>query len=254
MTKLPSHWSFSSLELWHTCRQAWYLRYVKGIKGDGNAFSDYGTYCHKLIEEWAKGELPRIAMAAEYEDGYDEAVAHSFPPFPKGMPARYFEQGKGYFENFNGFGDEFEIIGVEDPFEIELGGNKVVGICDLILRNKNTGDITVIDHKSKTVDRMKKDYDTYVKQLYLYAAAVKQKYGVFPVRMAFNLFRSGEMMGEDFVYSKFLNVMGWIKATIAEIKTEVPEGHIEPHKDQFFCRWLCDCLFDCPIQSEILPS
>ena len=109
---------------------AFKLQYIDKVTTEGNAFSDYGTLCHEILEEWAKGSLPDFALAEEYERRYDQAVVHSFPPFPKGMPQKYYDAGLAYFEGFNGFGDDIEILTVEEKFEIDIGGYIFVGIAD----------------------------------------------------------------------------------------------------------------------------
>ena len=46
---------------------------------------------------------------------------------------------------------------MEDRFEIDIRGSRFVGIADLILRDRNTGAISVIDHKSKSMQSLTKD-------------------------------------------------------------------------------------------------
>ena len=121
-----------------------------------NSFAEYGTHCHSLLERWAKGELMSFELADAYEAEYDEAVKHYFPPFPKGLAGRYYDEGLQYFRCFDGFGDDMEILSVEDKFELDIRDNRFVGIADLVLRDRNSGGITVIDHKSKSMNSMNK--------------------------------------------------------------------------------------------------
>ena len=119
-------------------------------------------------------------LADAYEAEYDEAVKHYFPPFPKGMAGQYYDEGLQYFQSFDGFGDDKEILSVEDKFELDIRGNRFVGIADLVLRDRNTGGIIVIDHKSKSMNSMKKSQYENTRQLYTYAAYVKERFGEFP--------------------------------------------------------------------------
>lgn len=51
-------WSFSKLERFIECPYSFYLHYIKKSdpqKEEGNAFSDYGTFAHSLLDGWAKG-------------------------------------------------------------------------------------------------------------------------------------------------------------------------------------------------------
>ena len=74
-------------------------------------------------------------LADAYEAEYDEAVKHYFPPFPKGLAGRYYDEGLQYFRSFDGFGDDMEILSVEDKFELDIRDNRFVGIADLVLRD-----------------------------------------------------------------------------------------------------------------------
>lgn len=55
MSSIPPRfkWSFSKLSAFETCPMGFKLQYLDRVPSDGNAFSDYGTLCHKLLEEWA---------------------------------------------------------------------------------------------------------------------------------------------------------------------------------------------------------
>lgn len=232
---------------------AFKLRYVDHIKDEGNAFSEYGQLAHKLLEEWAKGELPDIALAAEYEDGYDDAVIHPFPPFPRGMGAKYYDAGLSYFENFDGFGD-VEILDVEQRFEFRVDGGRqpytFVGVVDLVVRDKETGAIDIIDHKSKSAAQMKKDFSMYRRQLYTYARFVHDKYGVWPRRIGFNLFKEGgQMVWEEFSEEGYKDTMKWIVDSIEAI---LDEKEWKVSVSSFFCRFLCGSLDECPAKDAVL--
>lgn len=255
----PEIFSFSSLSLWHTCRKAWYLKYLrKANTKEGNAFSQYGTFVHGILEKYEKDELPIIALAEEYQNGYDEHVVYGFP---FGMGAKYYQDGLDYFENFTGFGEEFDTVGVEEEFTTEIAGHKLTGFVDLILRNKSTGKYTVIDHKSKSKSTLRSDYKEAVLQLYVYAHHVKEIYGEFPERLVFNLFREGEMFGEEFKQSEYDRMVEWVDGTINEIyaATEFPDKIAKDAEDRikagkkplknndFFCLRLCDCFDACDL-------
>ena len=167
------------------------------------------------------------------------------------MPQKYYDQGLQYFESFNGFGDNYEILSVEEKFELDIGGYPFVGIADLVLRDKKTGDITVIDHKSKSSTTMAKDLPTYRKQLYIYAAYVYQKWGVWPKYLKFNLFRENEWVTEEFDSQTFDEVMTWVVDTIHTILDE-DEWKVSP--SSYFCRFVCSCMSSCPAKDAILYS
>lgn len=234
---------------------AFKLQYIDRVPQDGNYFSDYGTWAHELLENYAKDKIPCFALAEAYQDGYDRAVTHKPPPFPKGMAEKYYEAGLKYFESFDGFGDEWEIAiidgepAVECRFEIRIGGYPFVGIIDLVLRNKHTGAIMVVDHKSKSKNSMDKELSTYRKQLYVYAAYIKEKLGVFPEILRFNMFKEGYFIDEIFNEEAYEDTMNWIVDTIESIFLE-SEWRIS--ESSYFCRFICGVLDHCPAKNAIL--
>lgn len=166
------------------------------------------------------------------------------------MPLKYYEAGKVYFESFSGFGD-YEVLTVEEKFELDIEGYRFVGIADLVLRDPQDGGIIVIDHKSKSMSSMKKELDTYRKQLYTYAAFVKQKFGVFPKKVMFNMFREGTFIEEIFDPAMYQHTMNWIVETIDSIILE-SEWKVSP--SSFFCRFVCSVFDHCPARDAILYS
>ena len=214
-----------------------------------NSFAEYGTHCHSLLERWAKGELMSFELADAYEAEYDEAVKHYFPPFPKGLAGRYYDEGLQYFRSFDGFGGDMEILSVEDKFELDIRDNRFVGIADLVLRDRNSGGITVIDHKSKSMNSMKKAQYENTRQLYTYAAYVKERFGAFPTLLRFNMFRYGVNIDEPFSMERYEETMDWIERTIAEIRAE-KEWKVS--SSGYFCRFICSTRLYCPIAGEIM--
>lgn len=234
---------------------AFKLQYIDKVPQDGNFYSDYGSYAHELLEQYAKDQIPVFALAEAYEEGYQEAVVHRPPPFPKGLADKYYDAGLAYFESFNGFGDEWEIAvidgkpAVECRFEISIGGYPFVGVADLILRHKETGEYMVIDHKSKSKNSMDKEIATYRRQLYVYAAFVKEKLGVYPTKLCFNMFKEGYMIEEPFSKAAFDEAMEWVVDTIESIFLE-SEWLVS--ESSYFCRYICSVLNYCPAKNAIL--
>lgn len=234
---------------------AFKLQYIDKVQQDGNYFSDYGTYAHELLEQYAKDQIPVFALAEAYEEGYADAITHKPPPFPKGMADRYYEAGLRYFESFEGFGDEWEIAvidgkpAVECRFEIDIGGYPFVGVADLVLRHKRTGGYMVVDHKSKSKKSMDKEIHIYRRQLYVYAAFIKEKLGVFPETLRFNMFKEGYYIDEHFNMDAYNETMEWIVDTIESI---LLESQWLVSESSYFCRFICSVLDYCPAKNAIL--
>lgn len=234
---------------------AFKLQYIDRVPQEGNFYSDYGTWAHALLEQYAKGDIPCYALAEVYDEEYDQQITHRPPPFPKGLAEKYRDAGREYFENFDGFGDEWEVAeidgqpAVECRFEINIGGYPFVGIADLILRHKETGELMVIDHKSKSKNSMDRELTTYRKQLYVYAAFVKEKFGVFPTILRFNMFKEGYFIDERFNMDTYNETMEWIVDTIESIFLE---SDWKVCKSSYFCRFICSVLDYCPAKNAIL--
>ena len=258
--KYPETFSFSNLQLFHTCPAAWKMKYLDGVEDTmTNAFAQFGTLVHSVLEEYAKGELPSVALAEEYEERYDNEVTAPWPPFPKGLAGKYYEQALDYLGGFDGFGDQYDIIAVEQKFLTQIAGHSMVGFIDLILRDKHTGDFIVIDHKSKSLSALNKDYDELVLQLYVYAHAVKEIYGIFPTKVCFNCFREKEIVEEVFDQATYDRMVKWVDDTIKEIDAEtefqykIPldnavraaQGKKPLANNDFYCKNLCDTFGCC---------
>ena len=213
------------------------------LRGDNNAFAQYGTFCHTLLERWALGELLPFELPDLFCAGFDNEVLSPFPPFPKGLGQRYYDAGKQYFQSFDGFGDGYEICGVEERFELEIMGHLFVGVVDLVLRNKETGSYMVIDHKSSSRTNMEKDIQHKQRQLYIYAAYVHEKYGAFPELLRFNLFREQSVIDIPFCQADHDETLNWIDSTIFDIMTA---SEWPCRKSSYFCQFLCGVNAHCP--------
>ena len=238
-------WSFSKLVSYLECPRGFYLRYVDRDEDDvvmENAYGQYGTLGHKLIEEWAKGELKPEDMAKEWDERYALVVTASFPPFPKGYPLAAYKAGLAYFERFAGFGD-IDILEVEEKFSTKIGAYTFHGIADLVYRDRPTGALTIMDHKSKSESSMKKDYDLYKRQLYLYAKHVLEKFGELPSMLKFNMFKAGYEIEIPFRRDEYDESLAWAEEIIDDANMET-EWAAKP--TSFRCQWICDMRYDCP--------
>ena len=280
------NYSFSSLSLYRTCPQAYYLLKVPHgrilrrksdrkpfsrpksgvrhrlvrmpqkyrialtthIKDVPNFFAQFGTLGHSILERWEKGKIPMLAMAETYDKEFEQVVTVDPPPFPRGMYQKLRDLGYKYFDTFNDFDYEnYEILEVEKQFCIELCDRSFVGLADLILRNLATGGIEIIDHKSKSANSMKKELNIYKRQLYLYAAYVKEKYGEFPTRLRFNMFREGTWIDIDFSMDEYEETLDWMRETIQMIESDTTW---EARPKSYYCRYICGAADACTVEGR----
>ena len=245
-------YSFSKLAGYLECPRSFYLNYIENDQESlNNFFGEVGSWCHSLLEAWAKDEIPAFLLAEEYASGYDDHVRMAPPPFPKNLGQKSYDQCLAYFESFDGFGEEWDVLSVEDKFIIEYEGYRISGIADLVLRHKETGAIRIIDHKTKSASSMAKEIGLYRKQLYLYAHWCRERFGQFPQDVCFNMIKTQEMIIEPFSEQVYNESMRWFIDTIHQIETSDALEDWPCVINKFFCANLCDKSISCDEWTEI---
>ena len=248
-------WSFSSISNYNNCPKCFYLSYLQDppLDKESNAFAQWGTLCHSLLERYVKDELELYELGAKYEEEYDKIVTLFFP-FNKyvDLNEKYYLYGKEYFNSFNGFSDDWEIVDSEKEIHLDINGNMFIGYIDLIVRDKNNREYIIIDHKSKAKFKDEKEQAEYARQLYLYSLYIKQTYGKYPSRLIFNMFRANEIINIAFNEQALNEAVNWFVNSIKDIKKDnkfldkIKIRYIKNKKrlkdfkrDDYFCNNLC---------------
>ena len=240
-------YSYSRLKAFEQCKYQYYLTYYgkargEEDRGEENAFSQYGTLVHSLLERYEKKELMSYELLSQYEREYPGAVTYDFPDNNYvDLAESYYNDGAVFFADFDGFGD-LEVVGAEDEFEFEIEDFILCGYIDLILRDRE-GKLIVRDWKSMSALK-KKDERQKRRQLYTYCARVKEKFGRFPDKIEFGLFRKQKLSGFKFDKRDFDETMDWVKHTVHEIRkcTDWSTSY-----NDFYCSNLCGHRNDCGI-------
>lgn len=213
-----------------------------------NSFSQFGTLAHELLELWAKGKLETYELLQEYENRYDTYVTEPFPKLKNGksMGDTYYLDGYNYFANFNGISDigDYEIIGVEEHFEIQMGDFVFNGFIDLILKDAE-GNVCILDWKSKNGFKDDAEEAEYRRQLYLYSAYIYEKYGVYPSKTMFYCFRKQQKYEKNFDLEAYNSSIKWMFDTVAKIR------ELFKCYDWFFCSSICSYKHVCQIKKEM---
>lgn len=226
-----------------SCPKAYQLTYLseEHHSGSGNAFSDYGLFTHSLLDRWAKGELEPWQLPIEWEAGYEAAITHYFPPFMKNYDEKARQLGRDYFASFDGF-PGYDIVASEHRFTTLIGPYPFDGIVDLVLRDQKDGSLLVIDHKTKGLSSMQREFDLFRNQLYIYAAHVKEQYGEWPSKLAFNMIKTGNLLVEEFSEEQMQKTIDWAVSTIDKICMDF---EFAPNVENFHCRQICDVRSQC---------
>ncbi|HBL82406.1 MAG TPA: hypothetical protein DD391_07405 [Clostridiales bacterium] len=237
-------WSFSSVRAYAQCPLQFRLVYIDALPKINNAFAEWGTFCHLLLEQFYRGKLPGSALAEEYQKGYQGHIKQRFPyNEQKDLNRSYYEAGLAYFTGFAGDFPTCEILSVEQKIRFSVGGYPFIGFIDLILRDKTDGKIILCDHKSKAKFKTAAEKKEYLRQLYLYAPYIKKVYGAYPKTLLFNMFRIGEQVKEPFCTTARREAEAWFCQTIAAIYRDTT---FEARPNSFFCDQLCSAGQHCP--------
>ena len=255
-------WSFSSVNTYQTCPKCFYLTYLQDppLLKEDNAFAQWGSLGHSIFERYANGKLELFELGSVYENEYRGAVTAPFPPNKfVDLGESYFEKGKHYFENFDGFPDEWEILDSEKEIRLNIDGYEFMGFIDLIVRDKKTGEYIIVDHKSKSKFKDQVERGEYARQLYLYSIFIKDKYGKYPSKLFFNMFRAENTVIIPFDEEELNRTVYWLKDTVESIKkdekfddkiTILFRKKKKPlkdfKKDDFYCNELCSVRSYCP--------
>lgn len=229
-------WSFSSVKLFEQCPYAFYQKYIQDQPEKENAFAQHGKFVHNILERCLNGELMAFELADVFEREYQANVTKQFPY--ANIAKSFYDKTLEYFMEYDDF--EGEIIGVEEKLEAKFGDIDFIGFADLILRDEKG--IIIVDHKSHAAFKSKKEREEYFRQLYLYAECVRRKYGEYPYKLVFNMFRIPKLEVDFFNPSQCDFCVEWFKSTVDFIIHNV---NWDCKIDNWYCSNLCgmECAF-----------
>lgn len=238
-------WSYSRLHSFEQCRYGWFLKYIHGTKKEEKFYASYGSFVHKLIELYYRGFFTAMELKGAFVTGFSDSVLGIRPN--DSIVTKYIAAGIRYFKDFRPV--PFHVLEVEKKIQFEMDGIPMVAIIDIL--GEENGGLIIVDNKSRDLKprshREKptvndKVLDEMLRQLYIYACAVKAEYGRFPSALCFNCFKAGVFIREPFQKEKYDEAIQWAKDRIEEIKSE---EDFDPNPEYFFCKFLCDVSYDC---------
>lgn len=240
-------WSYSSVNSYQQCPRQFKLSYIDALPRVDNAFSDWGSFMHYLLEQYFKGKLEFFELSQIYVNEYSKHIKCTFPPNKYvNLNESYYNKGKEYLDNFDGDFDDCEVLAVEQKVKLDIGGRPFVGVIDLVARGPD-GKYRVIDHKSKKSFASKREEAEYLRQLYLYSIWIKQNYGEYPSQLIFNMFRGGKKVIHDFVEDELSAAIEWFTSTIDSIYSDT---EFKASPNEFFCNFLCGVRHYCPYSND----
>lgn len=241
-------YSFSKLSSFNNCKYGFYQQYIEHKFGVGNCFSSYGTLLHSLLERYATGKLSLGDLVNTYEWEFNTYVPESFPntKYCPDMRKLYYEQGFEFLKKFKGYSG-LDILEVEKKFTIPLFDWDFTGVIDLVFIDKLTNELVVRDWKSKASFKSKTEENKYMRQLYLYSIYLKDKYGKYPDKLQFYLFRKNKVIETPFNEEGLKEAMDWANNTVKEIRQC---WSYPPSPEPWFCNQLCNYRLECPYKAK----
>lgn len=238
-------WSFSRLNSYYNCAYEWYLHYLECNKAENGFFGEYGSLIHKILEKYIKGELSLFDLNQYYEENFNEQIPHDAPP-NKYVDIRqsYYDKGIEYLNNIDLDLDRYEILGLEKEIHFKIEDKDFVGYIDLLVRDKETGEIIIIDHKSASIKILKngsisksdqKHFLEFKRQLYLYSIPIVKEYGSVS-KLKWNMFKDQKWIEIPWRQEEYDEAIQWAKDTLKLIENE---SLWLPNQDYYYCNYLC---------------
>lgn len=134
----------SRLRVWRQCNRAHLYRYVFGIRTPSTGPMEFGTNAHVALEAWYRawqaGEERLPAAFAAIDDldcGDTERVRLRI------LVAAYDARWGA---------EDWEVLAVEVEFRYFLGDIEIGGKIDALIRERSTGSVYVVEHKTSSAD------------------------------------------------------------------------------------------------------
>ena len=247
-------WSYSRVEIFEDCPYRWFLTYIHSpkLEKERKFYAEYGLFMHEILEMFYRGDIDKHQALIKYFTEYKERTDVGGRPNEKTL-YKYFQVGKEYIQGLEML--PFEMVDVEKRINFDINGIKFVGVIDYLGKTED-GEFVIVDNKSrdlkprskrKTPTAKDKELDIMLRQLYIYAHAVKQVYGVFPKYLCFNCFKNGNFIKEEFDEEAYKEVIDWITCTLKDI-SEVDDFY--PNREFFQCYYLCGMNEHCEYDQD----
>lgn len=253
-------WSFSRLNSFDNCKYAWLLQYVEEPFADklDSCYGQGGGFAHELLESYYKGEVGLWDLPLLFESEFADKVTEYFPTINgKNLRDDYYDKILDYFNNFEPLDEKYEILGVEKKVKFEIEGYRFIGFIDLLLKNKETNEIIILDHKSASMKYKKNGgftkasqlkFTEYKYQLYLYSVAIIEEYGKVDY-LEWNFFKDGKSVRIPWDSKDYEAAKKWAVDTIKRIENET-EWPMKEKTEYMYCSYLCSKRGCCPLRQQ----
>jgi len=257
--------SYSQYAMWLKCPQQWKLSYIDYLAPyEGSLNTAFGTGIHHALQVFLQTLYTEGAAAADalphfdlFKGAFDEALKEVKNPLPDDIAA--FENDAKVIlghvlapavraKHFPS--KAYEVVGVELALEIPIRGGAITykGYLDIVLKEKSTGKILILDFKTSTFgwNKYQKVDRTKVDQLLLYKRFYNQKFGTPMNQIEVEFFVLKRKLYEDvaFPQQRIQRIkpadgkmsMKAVETSFLEFITECFDPHGVPNKDAHFIK------------------
>lgn len=248
-------YSFSRLNSYEQCPYQFYNKYIEESEGEENFYAQAGSLMHEILANVLNNEMSVEEATDYFVENFD---LNCYMEIPERIRDSTFEKCINYLTAFDRIDESdlwktlspVKVIGVEEEVRFKIGEWDFIGFIDLLVEDKE-GNLIVVDHKStaypvgksgKILKSAEKTFLDHKRQEYLYSIAVKDKYGKYPTKLAWNHFKDGKTHVIDFDKKDLGEAVLWVTETINKINKD--EGFL-PNIEFFFCKNLCEFRSTC---------
>jgi hypothetical protein len=215
VVKKPKTVSYSQYAMWMKCPQQWKLSYIDKLAPYTDSINTvFGTAIHEALQEYLRLLYAESTEAADaldcygmFKKSFDEGIKKLTLATPEQLLlteaeldeldvltppiVQEFEtDGKTILDHVTSYAirskhfpsKKYEMVGIELPLEIPLRGGTItyIGYLDVVLRDRATKKILILDFKTSTMgwNKYQKADRTKIDQLLLYKRFYQQKFGI----------------------------------------------------------------------------
>lgn len=242
-------WSFSRLHAYEQCGYLFYLKYIEEREGESNYYAANGKAMHEVMEALLSGKISIEDCPQYYAEIYDtiyETTKQSTMDITH-------EKCMDYLCVMDDIDrDMYEILGVELRLDFKIQKYKFIGFADLVVRNKTTGEVILVDHKQAN-HFLKKDgtplknqtdnFLAYKKQMYIYCKGLYDCLGLKVDKIVWHHFKDlGELTIIPYRQEESDEALNWAVHLIEAIKKD---NKFKNTSSFLMCTALCDFRNEC---------
>ena len=253
-------YSHSRLSAFEKCPLSYKYKYLDKIKPDipftgieafmGSTVHETIEYLNRRQAKTPESDVSLILLLDKYEAIWNENMTKDVQVVKEGMTKEdYFLQGKkilaDYYKKHQPF-DKEKTLSVEERFDINIEGFRIMGFIDRVAVNNETGNLEIHDYKTSGKLPLISDLQND-RQLSLYQIGARKKHPKYDENDAEVIYHYLRF-NEEFRFQKTEEELSAAKNDIVDLIQTIEltswENNFKPHVSNL-CRW-CEFSALCP--------